>query len=88
MPAFFGTFPVVLVDLGGTVRADIPFRRAESRYSLEQTKVIVSFLGVLLTGAEYSNPSIVKSYARKHSLARYLLLTKRPHPQMAFSGRA
>merc|ERR1712203_151324 len=29
MPAFFETFPVVLVDQKETVRADIPFRRAE-----------------------------------------------------------
>ena len=39
MPAFFETFPVLLVDQGGTVRADIPFRRAESRYSIEQRQV-------------------------------------------------
>lgn len=32
MPAFFETFPVILIDQGGTVRADIPFRRAESRF--------------------------------------------------------
>ena len=36
MPAFFETFLVILVDQGGSVRADIPFRRAESRYSIEQ----------------------------------------------------
>jgi photosystem II CP47 chlorophyll apoprotein len=77
MPAFFETFPVVLVDLGGTVRADIPFRRAESRYSLEQTKVIVSFLGGLLTGAEYSNPAIVKSYARKAQFGQIFTFDKK-----------
>ena len=43
MPAFFETFPVILLDQGGTVRADIPFRRAESRYSIEQTNVILYF---------------------------------------------
>merc|ERR1712146_823997 len=32
MPAFFETFPVLLVDQGGSLRADIPFRRAESRF--------------------------------------------------------
>ena len=32
MPAFFETFPVILIDLSNTVRADIPFRRAESRH--------------------------------------------------------
>ena len=42
MPAFFETFPVLLVDRGGTVRADIPFRRALSKYSIEQAGVIVS----------------------------------------------
>uniref|UniRef100_A0A453JFT7 Photosystem II CP47 chlorophyll apoprotein n=1 Tax=Aegilops tauschii subsp. strangulata TaxID=200361 RepID=A0A453JFT7_AEGTS len=30
MPTFFETFPVVLVDEEGIVRADVPFRRAES----------------------------------------------------------
>lgn len=41
MPAFFETFPVILIDQGGTVRADIPFRRAESRYSMEETNVVL-----------------------------------------------
>ena len=44
MPAFFETFLVVLVDQEKTVRADIPFRRAESRYSVEQVKLTVYFL--------------------------------------------
>ena len=43
MPAFFETFPVVLVERGGTVRGDIPFRRAESHYSIEQVKVSIYF---------------------------------------------
>jgi photosystem II CP47 chlorophyll apoprotein len=34
MPAFFETFPVI-VDKDGIIRADIPFRRAESKYSIE-----------------------------------------------------
>ncbi|KAJ3676729.1 hypothetical protein LUZ61_021625 [Rhynchospora tenuis] len=34
MPTFFETFPVVLVDEDGIVRADVPFRRAESKYSV------------------------------------------------------
>jgi photosystem II CP47 chlorophyll apoprotein len=28
---FFETFPVVLLDKDGVVRADVPFRRAESK---------------------------------------------------------
>ena len=58
MPAFFETFPVVLVDLGGTVRA-------ESRYSLEQTKVIVSFLGQFTHWGRVLKSTIAKSYTRK-----------------------
>ncbi|GKD82312.1 photosystem II CP47 chlorophyll apoprotein [Tanacetum coccineum] len=34
MPTFFETFPVILIDGDGIVRADVPFRRAESKYSL------------------------------------------------------
>lgn len=41
MPAFFETFPVLMIDQGGTLRSDIPFRRAESLYSIEQCKVTV-----------------------------------------------
>ncbi|KAJ1681133.1 hypothetical protein LUZ63_023647 [Rhynchospora breviuscula] len=45
MPTFFETFPVVLVDEDGIVRADVPFRRAESKYSVEQVGVTVEFYG-------------------------------------------
>ena len=31
MPTFFETFPVLLIDKNGVVRADVPFRRAESK---------------------------------------------------------
>lgn len=65
MPAFFETFPVLLVDQGGSLRADIPFRRAESRFSLEEKPVSCYFSGGVLNGYEYSSPSIVKNYARK-----------------------
>ncbi len=65
MPAFFETFPLVLMDQGGTLRADIPFRRAESRYSMQETHLVLYFSGGLLNGTEYSTPSLVKDYARK-----------------------
>jgi photosystem II CP47 chlorophyll apoprotein len=45
MPAFFETFPVILVDKDGII-ADIPFRRAESKYSIEQVGVSVDFMVV------------------------------------------
>ncbi|KAB2074791.1 hypothetical protein ES319_A07G175400v1 [Gossypium barbadense] len=48
MPTFFGTFPVVLVDGDGIVRVDVPFRRAESKYSVEQVGVTVEFYGGIL----------------------------------------
>ena len=76
MPAFFETFPVVLVDQGGTVRADIPFRRAESRYSIEQTNVTLYFLGGVLSGNEYSTPALVKSYARKSQFGQIFTFDK------------
>jgi len=64
MPNFFETFPVVLTDSDNIVRADIPFRRAESRYSFEQTGVTVSLYGGQLDGKTFTDPSTVKKYAR------------------------
>jgi len=68
LPNFFETFPVVLTDADGVVRADIPFRRAESALSIEQTGVTVSFLGGALDGQTFSDPLDVKRYARKAQL--------------------
>lgn len=65
LPNFFETFPVVLTDREGVVRADIPFRRAESKYSFEQQGVTVSFYGGLLDGQTIEEPALVKKYARK-----------------------
>ncbi len=65
LPNFFETFPVILTDKDGVVRADIPFRRAESRYSFEQTGVTVSFYGGNLNGKTFTDPADVKKYARK-----------------------
>ncbi|MBK4732376.1 photosystem II chlorophyll-binding protein CP47 [Oxynema sp. CENA135] len=65
MPNFFETFPVLLTDADGIVRADIPFRRAESKYSFEQTGVTVSFYGGELDGKTFTDPVDVKTYARK-----------------------
>jgi photosystem II CP47 chlorophyll apoprotein len=36
-----------------------------SRYSIEQTAVLLYFSGGILSGTEYSTPSLVKGYARK-----------------------
>ena len=68
LPNFFETFPVVLTDKDGIVRADIPFRRAESKYSFEQSGVNVSFYGGALDGQKFDEPATVKKYARRAQL--------------------
>ena len=68
MPAFFETFPVILVDKDGIIRADIPFRRAESKYSIEQVGVNVSFYGGKLNGQTFKDAPTVKKFARKAQL--------------------
>ena len=65
MPAFFETFPVILVDKDGIIRADIPFRRAESKYSIEQVGVKVDFYGGKLNGQSFKDAPTVKKFARK-----------------------
>ncbi|KAK8671578.1 hypothetical protein V6N13_038171 [Hibiscus sabdariffa] len=49
----------------GIVRADVPFRRAESKYSVKQVGVTVEFYGGELNGVSYSDPATVKKYARR-----------------------
>jgi photosystem II CP47 chlorophyll apoprotein len=73
MPNFFETFPVILTDKDGVVRADIPFRRAESKTSFEQNGVTVSFYGGELDGQTFTDPAEVKKYARKAQLGEAFL---------------
>ncbi|PZV14239.1 MAG: photosystem II chlorophyll-binding protein CP47 [Leptolyngbya sp.] len=68
LPNFFENFPIVLTDKDGVVRADIPFRRAESRYSFEQAGVKVDFYGGQLNGQTFSDAGDVKKYARAAQL--------------------
>jgi len=60
--------PVILLDKDGVVRADVPFRRAESKYSIEQVGVSVSFSGGELDGVTFTDPATVKKYARRAQL--------------------
>jgi len=76
IPNFFENFPVVLADADGVVRADIPFRRAESKYSFEQTGVTVSFYGGELDGQTFSDPASVKRYARAAQLGEPFLFDR------------
>ncbi|KAL4306300.1 hypothetical protein AHAS_Ahas16G0164500 [Arachis hypogaea] len=73
---FFETFPVVLIDGDGIVRADVPFRRAESKYSVEQVGVTVEFYGGELNGVSYSDPATVKKYARRAQLGEIFELDR------------
>jgi len=68
MPTFFETFPVVLVDGDKIIRADVSFRRAKSKYSVEQVGVTVEFYGGELNGISYSDPATVKKYVRRARL--------------------
>ncbi|MBF2016176.1 MAG: photosystem II chlorophyll-binding protein CP47 [Rivularia sp. T60_A2020_040] len=68
MPNFFETFPVVLTDKDDVVRADIPFRRAESKLSFEQAGTTVSFYGGQLDGQTFTDPIDVKPFARRAQL--------------------
>ena len=76
MPAFFETFPVVLFYRGGTVRGDIPFRRAESHYSIEQVKVSIYFLGGILNSIS-SISSIEKAFTRKSQFGKIFSFAKK-----------
>ncbi|PHT54985.1 Photosystem II CP47 reaction center protein [Capsicum baccatum] len=71
-PAKGGLFRAGSMDNGDTVmelfRADVPFRRAESKYSVEQVGVTVEFYGGELNGVSYSDPATVKKYARRAQL--------------------
>jgi len=70
MPTFFENFPVLLTDANRFLRADIPFRRAESKYSIEQVGVNVSFYGGALDRLVFDDPFTVRKYARKAQLGQ------------------
>lgn len=67
MPTFFENFPVLLIQ-NNRVRADVPFRRAESKSSIEQARISVMFYGGALDGLRFSDPATVKKYARRAQL--------------------
>ena len=59
IPNFFENFPVILEDKEGNVRADIPFRRAEAKYSFEQTGITATIYGGDLDGQTFTDPAAV-----------------------------
>ena len=68
LPNFFENFPVILEDSDGIVRGDIPFRRAEAKYSFEQQGITASVYGGALDGQTFTDPAEVKRLARKAQL--------------------
>ncbi|EEF38185.1 conserved hypothetical protein [Ricinus communis] len=48
------------VDGDGIVRADVLFRRAESKYSVKQVGITIEFYGGELNRVNYSNPATSK----------------------------
>lgn len=72
MPAFFETFPVILVDQFGVVLADQPFRRAESKYSLATRKLNVTLSGGALHAVELKSKATVSSVARSSQFGELL----------------
>ena len=80
MPAFFERFPVILMDEGGTLRADIAFRRAGSLYSIEEKDVLLYFVGGILNKTESARASVVKHYARKARCGQIFTFDKRGLP--------
>ncbi|KAM7522928.1 hypothetical protein LguiA_012830 [Lonicera macranthoides] len=83
MPTFFETFSVVLVDGDEIVRANVPFRRAESKYSVKQVGVTVKFYGDELNGVNYRDPPTMKKYARRAQLGEIFELD---HATLKFDG--
>lgn len=75
MPAFFETFPVVLVDGRGLVRAVIPFRRAESRFAVGDS-MRLSFFGGVFSGSVTRGPSLAKNAARKAQLGEIFVFER------------
>ena len=61
--------------LGSRAPSD-PFRRAESKYSVEQVGVTVEFYGGELNGVSYSDPATVKKYARRAQLGEIFELDR------------
>ncbi|GAB2236509.1 hypothetical protein Droror1_Dr00028143 [Drosera rotundifolia] len=66
----------VAADSDGIVRADVPFRRAESKYSVEEVGVTLEFYGGELNGVRYSDPTAVKRYARRAQLGEIFELDR------------
>ena len=61
MPVFFETFSIILENKDEIVRADISFRRAESKYVIAQIAVSCNFYGDKFNGQVFIDAPIVNS---------------------------
>ena len=77
MPSFFESFPVILLDDLGVVRADQPFRRAESKYALERLGISVAFAGGALSGLVLNSRTSVAGLARRSQFGEILEFDRR-----------
>lgn len=68
MPAFFESFPVLLVDARGLPRAVIPFRRADSKYAVSGGSAGAAFAGGTFDRSALAAAAAVKAFARKAQL--------------------
>ncbi|PHT35542.1 Photosystem II CP47 reaction center protein [Capsicum baccatum] len=76
---FFAAFDVTKTmwyDGDGIVRSNVPFRRAELKYSVEQVGVTVDFYGGELNSVSYSDPSTMKKYVRRAQLGEIFELDR------------
>ncbi|PHT45096.1 Photosystem II CP47 reaction center protein [Capsicum baccatum] len=65
-----------LCDDDGIVRANVPFRKAKSNYSVEKVGVTVEFYDNELSGISYSNPTTIQKYARRAQLGEIFELDR------------
>jgi photosystem II CP47 chlorophyll apoprotein len=78
IPPFFETFPVLIIDQRGRLRADIPFRRASANYSIEQAKgMVVTFSGGILDQRSYTRATLLKGYALKSQYGEIFTFDKK-----------
>jgi photosystem II CP47 chlorophyll apoprotein len=67
MPAFFETFPVILVDKDGIIRADIPFRRANQNIVLNKLVYQLIFYGGKLNGQTFKDAQQLRNSLVNHN---------------------
>ena len=76
MPAFFETFPVVLVERGGTVAEIFLFIELNHTIVLKKLKVVYIFRG-MLDSSSIEKASAIKAFARKSQFIKIFSFDKK-----------